>query len=467
MTAVIIERSRAQHPQRAVERDERRETAARRRSAGCMPNSASIATRSCITLGSIVAAGPDVVGHQPGERSLQVVGRRRVGDARRPARCRRAAGSRRAGDIANMMSTTAACWIGSRRPTAPKSISPSVPSASTNTLPGCGSAWKKPSAAPDRASTAAAGRRAPLGRRPSRRALPSRPRCSPRSAPARAPAACTSCSYTTGMRTPAALSRRAAISAIASASTAEVELGAQALGELLEHLARPDAAAERRAPLGEVGEQPSAARSRSIVSSMPGRCTLTTTASPVMQPRPMGLADRRRGERLPVELGEDRRSRSAPSSASSTAAIRPAARAAACFCSWASSSQTSARQQVDSRCRDLTELDVDAAGLLEHAPQPHARRCRPALGAVGVRRERPEAFPPGEPDQLAVAPEHGDAPADGAQRARRDHEPGPLADGQRARPGEQVERDRGGHRRRDADREDVQRRGRRRPSPSG
>ena len=42
------------------------------------------------------------------------------------------------------MSTTAACWIGSSRPTAPKSISPSVPSAKAKTLPGCGSAWKNP-----------------------------------------------------------------------------------------------------------------------------------------------------------------------------------------------------------------------------------------------------------------------------------------------------------------------------------
>ena len=33
---------------------------------------------------------------------------------------------------------------GSSRPTAPKSISPSVPSWNTKMLPGCGSAWKKP-----------------------------------------------------------------------------------------------------------------------------------------------------------------------------------------------------------------------------------------------------------------------------------------------------------------------------------
>ena len=43
------------------------------------------------------------------------------------------------------MSTTAACWIGSSRPTAPKSMSPSVPSSNAKMLPGCGSAWKKPS----------------------------------------------------------------------------------------------------------------------------------------------------------------------------------------------------------------------------------------------------------------------------------------------------------------------------------
>ena len=62
----------------------------------------------------------------------------------------------------------------------------------------------------------------------------------------------------------------------------EVELGPQALGELAEHLAGPHALAERRPALGEVGEQ----RERGQVAlddrrSMPGRWTLTTTASPV------------------------------------------------------------------------------------------------------------------------------------------------------------------------------------------
>ena len=49
--------------------------------------------------------------------------------------------SRRAS--ATMMSTMADCWIGSRRPTAPKSMRPRVPSVRANTLPGCGSAWNK------------------------------------------------------------------------------------------------------------------------------------------------------------------------------------------------------------------------------------------------------------------------------------------------------------------------------------
>ena len=84
-----------------------------------------------------------VVGHQPRERALQPLGRHGLGHLRHPLDpvaqqldvLRTSAAIR---------STMAFCWIGSSRPTAPKSINPSVPPSSTNTLPGWGSAWKNP-----------------------------------------------------------------------------------------------------------------------------------------------------------------------------------------------------------------------------------------------------------------------------------------------------------------------------------
>ena len=115
-------------------------------------------------------------------------------------------------------------------------------------------------------------------------------------------------------------------------------------------------------------------------------------------------------------------------------------------------------QQVDARRRDLTELDVDAAGRLEHAPQPHAVGIVVRSLGAGVRdEERPEALASGEAHELAVAAERRScAGCTRAQRARRDDETRALADRQRAGPGEQVERDRDGHRGGDPDRDDVE-----------
>ena len=173
----------------------------------------------------------------------------------------------------------------------------------------------------------------------------------------------------------------------------EVELGAQALRELREQLAGAEPLAERRAALGEVGEQRRARRGRApSSSSMPGRWTLTTTASPVRSRRPVGLADRRRGERLPVELGEHVVDRAAELGLEHRRDAARRGSGGTRFCSSASSSQTSRRQEVDAGRGDLAELDVDAAGLLEHPPQPHARRVVGALGASGGGEERAEAL---------------------------------------------------------------------------
>ena len=149
---------------------------------------------------------------------------------------------------------------------------------------------------------------------------------------------------------------------------------------------------------------------------MPGRWTLTTTASPV----------RSRARWVwPIDAAASgsqsnsakTSSTVAPSSASSTAAMRSRGSGGTRFCSVASSSHTSAGQQVDAGGGDLAELDVDAAGLLEHPAQAH--RLAVDVDRRAGRRERPEALPPGQADELAVAAEHGDPPADGADRAGR------------------------------------------------
>ena len=136
------------------------------------------------------------------------------------------------------------------------------------------------------------------------------------------------------------------------------------------------------------------------------------------------------------------------------------------FCSSASSSADLGRQQVDARGGDLAELDVHAAGLLEHAAQADPGGVDGALGPLGGGQERAEALLAAEADELAVAAQHRDAAADRPHRAGGDDEAGALAEGERARPGEQVEDDGRRHRRRDADGERGGRRARRRPSPS-
>ena len=204
------------------------------------------------------------------------------------------------------MSTTAACWIGSSRPTAPKSIRPSVPSREDEDVPGVriGVEEARP-AAPGRAcerssSSASAVRsirrclellgvgdgeavelllheqapRAQLACAPSARGPSTRRRGRAPSLPWRRPRA--------GSRARRAGSRR-------------TDRASRRTG----HPARTSV--RRWATLASSA---SAARSRSIDSSMPGRWTFTTTASPVCSTRQVGLTDRRRGQRLPVELGE-------------------------------------------------------------------------------------------------------------------------------------------------------------------
>ena len=353
------------------------------------------------------------------------------------------------------MSTTAACWIGSSRPTAPKSISPSVPSSNAKTLPGCGSAWKKP-----RRSTWSSVERSSWSARPARSTagasscvdVGDREALEPllHEQPAGAQVRGAPSGHAPGRRRRAErghLDHRVGLAP-------EVELGPQALGELAEQVAGAEPLAERRAPLREVGEQ----RERGEVALHrrvdAGPLDLDDDALAGAQPGPVGLADRGRGERLPVELGEDVVD-VAPSSASSTGRDALARLRRHPVLQLGQLGADVGRQEVDAGRGDLAELDVDAARLLEHPPQPDRLAVVERSTRLDACEERPEALAPGEADELAVAAEHGDAPAapraSGAARRR----------GRRARrwpatrAGEQVEGDRDRHRGRDADGDEV------------
>ena len=180
------------------------------------------------------------------------------------------------------MSITADCWIGSSRPTAPKSMRPRPPSRKAKMLPGCGSAWKSPirriwSSVVRSSSLGERGR----GRSRPRRSPGSRRRCTRRSAPARAVAGCsTRCTRAGRARTSRAPSS-IAISSMTSASwpksSSARRLTANCASSSPER--RPWPNVVRRC--ATLARSASAARSRSITSSMPGRWIFTTTASPV------------------------------------------------------------------------------------------------------------------------------------------------------------------------------------------
>ena len=120
----------------------------------------------------------------------------------------------------------------------------------------------------------------------------------------------------------------------------EVELGAQAAGELAEHVGGPDALPDRGAPLGHPGQQGECRQVAPMTSAMPGRWTLTTTGSPdCRQARwvwPIEAAAS--GARSKLAKTDDT---GAPSSASSTASMFSTGSVGALFCSFDSSPATS------------------------------------------------------------------------------------------------------------------------------
>ena len=196
-----------------------------------------------------------------------------------------------------------------------------------------------------------------------------------------------------------------AISSIASASCRKSSSSRRLCRELPEQLARAHALPEHACAAARAfGERARARRDRARCTSwMPGRCTLTTTRSPVPQLRAVGLTDRRRGERLPVELGEHLARLSRRARPGAPGASRSTGTGATRFCSCARSATDLGREEVDAGRGDLAELDVDAAGLFEDAPQPHPAPSTVPIGPWPARQERPESFAAGEAQQLAVA----------------------------------------------------------------
>ena len=189
----------------------------------------------------------------------------------------------------------------------------------------------------------------------------------------------------------------------------EVELGSQPVGELREQLARPDVVAQRRATLRDVGEQRQRCEITLHDDVDAGSLDLHHDGLAGEQPA-VRLADRRGGERLPVELGEPLLDGVAELALEDRSHLVDRDGAGAVLergerfahLRW---------KQVDPRRGDLTELDVDTSRVLEQAPEPDPDRLRVERSAAPRRDERPEALAPCEPDQLAVPTDDCDPPA--------------------------------------------------------
>ncbi len=235
----------------------------------------------------------------------------------------------------------------------------------------------------------------------------------------------------------------------------EVELGAQAAGELVEHVSGADALTEGRAFLGDLGDE----RESSDVSlhhlGDVGTLDLHDDGLARAQSRRIRLTDGCRGERLPLEALEHLarlaveltvEHRLHPIDRLGCGAVLQQRELVAHF----------GREQIDPGGRDLSELHVHPAGGFEHSPQPHAFGHRRAFLAGGRAEEWTEPLSSSDADELLVAADDADTTLHGPQRARRRDEPRPLAGRQRARAREQVDRDRDGHREWYPDRDDVQ-----------
>ena len=266
-------------------------------------------------------------------------------------------------------------------------MSPSVPSLRTKTFPGCGSAWKKP----NRSTWSSIERSS----------------CSA-SAPAVELATSPSCSASARVEAvePLLDEQPAGAELAVDLRDADVARRTEQHRHLL-HRRRPRAGSRaRRAGSARTGRAPhpserpgrswcaaarrrraatSAARSRSITSSMSGPLDLHDDRLARLQ------AGRRRSDRSTRRRAAPSRTRrrpcstAAPSSASRTGRIRSAGSGADPVLQQRELVAHLRREEIDSRRRDLTELDVDAAG---RSSRTRRRRTPSDLSIRSARRVR-------------------------------------------------------------------------------
>ena len=305
-----------------------------------MPKRASVATRSCNTDGSTTPVTRTWSASRRARARSSSSGRSEVCiSATRSIPSRRRLTSRRT--IAARMSTTADCWMGSSRPTAPKSIRPRLPSRKAKMLPGCGSAWKSPI----------------------RSTCSSVERSSSSASPLRSmPAASSSADLGDGVPVEALLHEEATRAVLGVDArhahgrvgteqqrhlehdvglVAEVELGPQADRELREQLAGPETLAERACVAARrwrgARARPGRARSRrrSPAAGSSRRPLHRCAAAPGRS----GRSTRRRA--APSRTRRTPRRPEPPSSASSAGRMISTGSGATWFCSDDSSSDTS------------------------------------------------------------------------------------------------------------------------------
>ncbi len=367
-----------------------------------------------------------------------------------------------------IMSTTAGRWIGSSLPTAPKSIRPNDPSDRTKTLPGWGSAWKKPCFSTcwsaDRSRLSA--RAPPIGGRGRQLVGVGRREALEALLDQHTPGAQLGVHLGDPDPGAVAVAEHDGHFGHGVGLAQVIELVPQALGELAEDLPRSHATPEGSTAFGQSGH---VGERRQVPLDDPldvGPLDLDDHGLTRMKPGPVGLADRGGRERLPVEVGEHGVDRVAELGLEhrldvlgglSGHAILQLGELAADL-RW---------HQVDPRRRDLADLHVDPARLLEHLAEAHPYRLGRTLGLSAGCQQGPEAVLSGQADQLAVAPIDVDATADRRDRSGCDDQSGSLGGRKRPRAGQQVDRHGDGHGRRDRDRQRVHHQPIRPPVPVG
>ncbi len=160
----------------------------------------------------------------------------------------------------------------------------------------------------------------------------------------------------------------------------------------------------------------SAARSRSITSLMPGRCTFTTTASPVRNRARCVCPIDAAASGSHSNSANTRSTRVAQLDLQDLADRVGVGSGGTRFCSFAELLGDLGRHEVDPRGGDLTQLHVHAARFFEHAAgaaHPGWRRVRSSRPAAETNGPKPSS--PDEPHELAVPAKHREAHPDRAR----------------------------------------------------